>query len=57
MVAIYKKLDKNDRFGNVIIKEIYSCENYRQALERIEYLKAKNKNTFISFYTGNIYRQ
>lgn len=55
-VIIYKELDLNRRDGKTKITQVTTEDNYREALEKIEELKSKNKNPNIRFYTGNIYR-
>ena len=54
-VVIYKETDLNRRDGKTKKVQVTRVDSYREALERIEELKRKNKNPNVSFFTGDIY--
>ena len=54
-VVIYKETDLNRRDGKTKKVQVTKVDSYREALERIEELKRKNKNPNVSFFTGDIY--
>ena len=56
MVKVYKEIDLQRRDGKVKVVQVYTAENYREALEKVEQLKKENQNPNIRFYTGDIWR-
>lgn len=55
-VVIYKELDLNRRDGKKKTTQVTTVDSYKEALERIDELKKKNKNPHVRYFTGDIYR-